>query len=293
MICRFNRGKTNYWTGEPVMGTIEFINRRESKLRLKSINAALVGQLVYLASESSNKGLRTYEREEVFFEQPLFPHSSSDQNEVPLQLGNDTWPFSVLLEHPLPPSIKKVGTKGPFIEYFVRVQMVRKEWYKMNIVKKFPIIVQCNSSSPVNVTRIEKQNVNRKDVHIHVVLPKNVVVAGNKFVFDIAMRNPNQVSINSISATLTQVWNILSKKTQRIDLFRKDLAKITLLDAQRFNKSFELHIPHTAPTFSFELDSDSDPKPLIVSYVLSIRVFMVALFGNINLEFPLIITNTI
>ncbi|CAF1309457.1 unnamed protein product [Adineta steineri] len=296
-MCRFdNQNKNQYWSGDNVSGTIEFINNDYPDLKLRNINITLVGMFVYTtSSKTGNKGLSKKTKHEVsFFENDLIVKSINNENQLVLPLGNYTWSFSGRLDQPLPPSIEQSKTSTPSIRYFVRVKMVRPEWYKRDFYKEFGIIVRDNSSWPANVTRFEKQSESRRGIQVRVNVPKTVVAAGNKLSFDVVLHNSQNASVHGISATLTQIWEIGQIKTERLKLLDTKLEKFESLSIEKFHKTFELNVPDNIPaTFSSYLTSSSTHILVAVHYELTIKVDIDGIFTNINLEVPLIIINAV
>ncbi|CAF1309439.1 unnamed protein product [Adineta steineri] len=297
LTCQFdNQNKNRYWSGDNISGTIEFINNHYPELKLRSINITLVGMFVYTtSSKTGNKGLSKKTKHEVlFFEKDLIVKSINNENQFVLPLGNYTWSFSSRLDQPLPPSIEQFKTSTPSIRYFVRVKMVRPEWYKRDFYKEFPIIVRDNSSWPANVTRFEKQSESRRGIQARVNFPKTVVAAGNRLSFDVDLHNPQKAPVRRISATLTQIWEIGRIKTVRLELLDTKLEKFESLSIENFHKTFELNVPDNIPaTFSSSLTSSSTHILVAVHYELTIKVDIDGIFTNTNLEVPLIITNAI
>ncbi|CAF1274701.1 unnamed protein product [Adineta steineri] len=297
LVCRFdNQNKTQYWSGDNVSGTIEFINNNYPEFKLRSINITLVGMFVYTtSSKTGNKGLSKKTKHEVlFFEKDLIVKSINNENQFVLPLGNYTWSFSGRLDQPLPPSIEQFKTSTPSIRYFVRVKMVRPEWYKRDFYKEFPITVRDNSSWPANVTRFEKQSESRRGIQARVNFPKTVVAAGNKLSFDVDLHNPQKAPVRGISATLTQIWKIGRIKTVRLELLDTKLEKLESSSIENFHKTFELSVPDNIPaTFSSNLTSSSTHILVAVHYELTVKADIDGIFADINLEVPLIITNAI
>ncbi|CAF1307695.1 unnamed protein product [Adineta steineri] len=297
LICRFdNQNKTQYWSGDNVSGTIEFINNNYPEFKLRSLNITLVGMFVYTtSSKTGNKGLSKKTKHEVsFFEKDLIVQSINNENQFVLPLGNYTWSFSSRLDQPLPPSIEQFKTSTPSIRYFVRVKVVRPEWYKRDFYKEFRIIVRDNSSWPANVTRFEKQSESQRGVLARVKFAKTVVAAGNKLSFDVDLHNSQSASVRGISAILTQIWKIGQIKTERLELLDTELEKFISSSIENFHKTFELNVPETIPaTFSSYLNSSSTRILLNIHYELTIKVDIDGIFVDINLEVPLVIINAI
>ncbi|CAF5105189.1 unnamed protein product, partial [Rotaria magnacalcarata] len=211
-----------------------------------------------------------------------------------LPLGNHTWPFSIRLDHSLPPSIKKVNVSHPSIQYFIRVRMVRPEWYLMNLNKEFPIIIHRFSSSPAKVMAVEAEVKNRKDIQVYVKISKNVVAPGNKFVLDMELDNPKGIQIHHISAAFIQIWDIGDTKTERITLFNMHLEDTQRMRSKRFHRSFELYVPLRIPdTFSYILPDSRFRRPLVLHYALRVTVHASDNFSEIELTLPLVVTKTI
>ncbi|CAF1122503.1 unnamed protein product [Adineta steineri] len=297
LMCRFdNQNENQYWSGDNVSGTIEFINNNYPELKLRSLNITLVGMFVYTtSSKTGNKGLSKKTKHEVlFFENDLIVKSINNENQLVLPLGNYTWSFSGRLDQRLSPSIEQSKTTSPSIRYFVRVKIVRTEWYKVNFYKEFGIIVRNNSSWPANVTRFEKQSESRRGIQARVNFPKTVVAAGNKLSFDVVLHNSQKTSVRGISATLTQIWEIGQIKTEGLALFDTKLEKFESSSIEKFHKTFELNVPDNIPaTFSSNLTSSTTHILVAVHYELTVKVDIDGIFANINLEVPLIIINAI
>ncbi|CAF1274740.1 unnamed protein product [Adineta steineri] len=297
LTCQFdNQNKNQYWSGDNVSGTIELINNNYPEFKLRSLNITLVGMFVYTtSSKTGNKGLSKKTKHEVlFFEKDLIVKSINNENQFVLPLGNYTWSFSSRLDQPLPPSIEQFKTSIPSIRYFVRLKMVRPEWYKRDFYKESGIIVRDNSSWPANVTRFEKQSESRRGIQARVNFPKTVVAAGNRLSFDVDLHNPQKAPVRGISATLTQIWEIGRIKTVRLELLDTKLEKFESLSIEKFHKTFELNVPETIPaTFSSNLTSLSTRILLNIHYELTIKVDIDGIFADINLEVPLIIINAI
>ncbi|CAF4250904.1 unnamed protein product [Rotaria socialis] len=114
--CRFDdEGKTQYLTGDVISGTIEILNNGHPELKLKSIDATLVGELVYTTVENRSNRSTSSKHTLVVFERWLIPRPVTNPGEIILPLGNHTWPFSIRLDHSLPPSIEKVNSSHPSI----------------------------------------------------------------------------------------------------------------------------------------------------------------------------------
>ncbi|CAF2111112.1 unnamed protein product [Rotaria magnacalcarata] len=293
--CRFDdAGKIQYLAGDVISGTIEILNNGLPELKLKSIDATLVGELDYTTEENISNRSTSSKHTLVVFEQWLIPRPVTNPGKIILPLGNHTWPFSIRLDHSLPPSIKKVNVSHPSIQYFIRVRMVRPEWYLMNLNKEFPIIIHRFSSSPAKVMAVEAEVKNRKDIQVYVKISKNVVAPGNKFVLDMELDNPKGIQIHHISAAFIQIWDIGDTKTERITLFNMHLEDTQRMRSKRFHRSFELYVPLRIPdTFSYILPDSRFRRPLVLHYALRVTVHASDNFSEIELTLPLVVTKTI
>ncbi|CAF3420500.1 unnamed protein product, partial [Rotaria socialis] len=227
IICRFDkRNESVFWTGEFVTGKIEYVHLNSKELKLKSIGAELIGELVYTTNTPSGG---TTNSSLIFFEQRVTIDSVSDQSSFLLTYGNHKWPFGFFINHSLAPSLERTGAYDPFIRYFIRVVFVRPEWYRWNIKKIVPIVVK-HASLPVTAMQSEAQKKNRHDVHLHIILQKRAILAGTNVSFDVYIRNPQRALIRRFSIILfqylelgpaeTKVSNLIAQNVNQLHQFR-------------------------------------------------------------------------
>ncbi|CAF3296380.1 unnamed protein product [Rotaria sp. Silwood2] len=280
--------QTVFWTGQFVSGMIEFNNYDHQELRLKSINAELIGEFVRLKAIS--KGVRS-ETKIIVFKEELNLYSISDQDSSLLTYENHKWPFRFFLNNFIPPSIEKNRISDSYIHYFLRIKLIKPEWYKRNIQKTILITVK-HASSPVNATRFMLEDKNRNNVYLRIILQKQIAIVGKNFSFEVDIQNPKQAMIRRISVTLTHYFEFGSYLCQKLKLIDKPLEKIRRLRSIHFHDNFQLYIPHTAsPTFSFYPPSDNKNFPISVRYELRFVATIRGFFTNIRLQVPLIINS--
>jgi hypothetical protein len=293
IICRFSGNDHNiFWTGDFVSGTIELVNNDYKDLKLKSIDAQLIGEFVYTKEtvQNWNKSSRTTYRE-TFFKKVLILRSDGGKNSFLLTYGNHVWPFRFLLNAFLPSSVEQTRFDGPYVHYFLRIVFVRPEWYRWNIEKTFPIVVK-HVSPPVNATQLEGQKTNRKGVRLQVILHNSAVSNGKNFSFAVDIRNAKRHLIRRISMKLVQIRHLGPTREEQSYLIDRDLEKIHRFRDTNFHENFQLYVPHTAlPTFSFHLSSSYDTMSLVVHYELRFEAHLRGFFTNIRLQLPLIVTN--
>ena len=285
IICRFaKRNKTVYWTGEVVSGTFEFANTDYPNIELKSIDVELIGELRY-----HSKKVKRYKEVELVKNQHRL-RSNRDGITVLLRPKKYIWAFNFRLNHSLPSSIENTNNYRPYIYYYVRIRLVRSEWYKLNFVQDCPIIVNRQSSS-IHSNQIEKHEKNRNGVHLYAVLQKNVITNGNVSL-EINVQNPNQAIIHRISVGVFQFWDIFVEPTGPFKILGKDIHAIRENNGKKLKRSVQLHMPSKLPdTFQFLPPFTGGVKTVGLSYILEIEVHLRGLFTNIVLSLPLIINN--
>jgi len=144
IMCRFSeQNQTVFWTGEFVSGNIECIKSDHQELKLKSIDVELIGLLVYKCGMrgTRNGAVRKFPSSKIFFNQRLNLRSANAQGNFLLPYGNDKWPFRFFLNDSLPPSLKPNKPTDSYIHYFLQIVFFRPEWYKKNIKKSIPSLL--------------------------------------------------------------------------------------------------------------------------------------------------------
>ncbi|CAF1025774.1 unnamed protein product [Adineta steineri] len=293
IICQFSeQNQTVFWTGNFVLGNIEFNHSRNEKMKLKRIDVELIGRLAYknIFADNTYKSTRNT-RHMIFFSQRLNLNFSNAKSDFLLPRGNYKWPFRFFLNDSLPPTLKKRQYLDSFIYYFIQITFVRREWYKRNIKKIIPIVVKY-MSSPVDEMKVEAQEKNQKDVHLHVILHKSTIAVGNNVSFDIEIQNPKEVLINRISVTLAQHLKLGPAVHRRVDILNETLKTINHFQNSHLHKNFHFFIPRTIPpTFSFHYPMKSKEQPIIVNYELHFEAHLSGFSTNIRLKLPLVITD--
>jgi hypothetical protein len=285
VICRFaEQNKTEYWPGELISGTFKFVNFTYEKLKVKRIDVELIGELIYYANKNSSRSVT------IFRDQRSLLQSNGDPKKFLLVNGDHSWSFSFRLKDSLPPTVRQTGVHRPYIYYYIRSLFVRPEWYRFNIDNKWPIVVN-RSSSPGNVKQLEAEK-NHKDVHLRLILQKNIIVDGDYLSLDVNMQNPKQKLIRRISVKLLQIWHLYPEKDDEISLVDEDLKGIRRFRGQHFKKNFLIHVPLKTPaTFVFNRPSGSYIEKVVVSYELHVQAHIRGFFTNIRLQLPVIIAN--
>lgn len=229
----------------------------------------------------------------IFFKQSAIQQWFNNTSELILPRGNHSLPFSIRLGHPLPPSIERMKLDKPYINYFIRVYIVQYEWNLIGFKKDFPITVHNNTVVFVNKTMIEPKTVNLNNIQTNVQVLDNVFIAGQSIRFIIDLWNPKLQEIHNIHAELVQIWDIGDNIKDRIVIHRQSLADAERFRDKHFRKIIELQIPlTTSPTFSFPLPDSSFQKQLIVHYELNVQISVNNIRPDIDVQFPIMITNT-
>jgi hypothetical protein len=232
---------------------------------------------------------RTSTKPKTFFSQRLNQTSTNARGDVLLPNVNHKWPFRFFLNDSLPPSYKH-KKNSDYIYYFLRIVLVRPEWYKRNIKKIIPIVVK-HASLPVDATREEAHEKNRKDVHLYVVLEKSVVATGKNVSFNLKIQNPNEVLIHRISVTLVQRIKLRLEQDKRINILNETLKTINQFKDSNLHENFQFHVPlSTPPTFQF-VTSWTHKRPIGITYELHFEAHLSGISTNIRLQLPLIITD--
>jgi hypothetical protein len=204
--------------------------------------------------------------------------------------GNHIWPFSFRLDNSLPPSLGQTYSVTQ-VNYFIRFMFERPGWFKNNIRKDIPIIIQ-HLSSPVNTKQVEKQKKNWKDTRLHIVLRKDVVAVGNTLSFELDLQNPKQAMIRRIWVSLVQVHSLGPGNGWRV-LVKQKLEGIDSFKGKYFHKTFQLPVPNRAiPTCSLYFGSVFNKKPFAVHHQLRIEARNRGLFTNLYLRLPLTVITT-
>ena len=292
IVCRFSEeGDNLFWTGEFVSGAIEFHNIDHKDLKLKSIDAELIGEFVYITEDRRNNVTSRTTHRETFFKKVLTLQSASDEGNFYLTYGNNVWPFRFLLDDSLPPSLEQSRFNDPYIHYFLHIAFVRPEWYRWNIKKLFPIVI--NHASPsVNASQLEAHKTNRKGVYLQIILHKSVVSAGSNLSFAVTVRNPKKSLIYRISMRLIGYVELDRAKHEYHYLLDENLERIHRFQEIHLHENFQLLVPHiTLPTFKFYLSSTYGTRTLVVRYALHFEAHLRGFFTNIRLQLPLVINN--
>ena len=290
--CQFpGNGHNVFWTGESVSGTIEFVNYAYKGLKLKNVNAQLIGEFVYKKQQNRKSDTPKVLERHTFFKKTLILHSGGKQKTFILSSGNHTWPFRFHLNDSLPPSFEQTNSDDPYVHYSLRIVFAIPEWYKSNIRKAFSVVVKRTPSS-VNATQIKQQETNRNHVCLQILLNNSVVNIGKNFSFAVDIRNPKQHSIHRISVKLVQTKHLNINWKKEYDIINRDLEKIHQFQGTNFHEHFQLFVPSgTLPTFSLDLPSSYDKLSFVVHYTLHFEAHLPGFFTNIFLKFPLIITD--
>jgi len=204
--------------------------------------------------------------------------------------ANHIWPFSFRLDNSLPPSLGQTYSVTQ-VNYFIRFMFERPGWFKKNIQKDIPIIIQ-HLSLPVNTTQVEKQKKNWKHTHLQIILHKDAVAAGNTLSFELDLQNPKQAMIRRIWVSLIEVYSLGPGSGQDV-LVKKKLEGIDSFKGKHFHKTFQLPVPNRAiPTCSFYFGSVFNEKPFAVHHQLLIQARNRGLLTNLYLEVPLTVITT-
>jgi hypothetical protein len=287
--CRFPEKNQNvFWTGELISGFIDFVNIDHANLKLERINAELIGEFVYKVVKKTNKSESTSKSQLRFYSERILVHPIGGQSKFSVPYGSHSWPFQIRLSNSLPPSVQTTDSNDPFIHYFLLITFVRPEFLKSNVEKTCPIAVVKNSPLPVNVIKPKEEGKSRKDVHLRIILHKNVVVAGQNILFDVELKNPKKKRINRISVSLIQTLELGPTNTNQLYVVKQDLEKIQKFEWTHFNDTFQLQVPRTTlPTFSFSLPTNSTQQwRAAASYLLKFEAHRPGWFTNIALSLP-------
>ena len=289
--CRFSEpDRTVFWTGEFISGNIEFTNSDRKGLKLKSIDIALIGRLVYKHVFDNRGGSSTKSYSAEFFNQRSAFNSSNARNNILLPYGNNTWPFRFFLNDSLPPTLDPIKRLDSQLYYYIRILFVRPEWYKRNIKQTIPVVVR-HVPSPVIIKKVEAQGKNRKDVHLHVILQRSDVAVGNSVSIDVKIQNPKEVPIHRILVILVQDLKLGPTQGRKINLLNETFTSINEFKSPYLHEKFQFHVPYTTPpTFSFHPASNKQ-RPYITSYELHFEAQLSGISTNIRLQVPLTLTD--
>jgi hypothetical protein len=281
-----------YQTGELISGTVRFLNDGQVELKLKNIIIEVVGELIYTTTRGPNLAKSTDIHVVPFFTERQIVRSANTKSDFALESGNHTWPFALRLAASLPSTLEQTRPNGPYVRYVVRVRLNQSEWYKRNIQKASFIVVQC-LSSPMCTIPSGDENKNGKSVHLHAVLQKNIVIAGEKLSLCIDLNNPNRATISRISLTFIQQQRLGPAGKDDVVLLKQNLKDIDDFHGEHLQNKFEFRLPDKiVPSCSCIPPQWSAKRPLVVSYELHVEAHVHGLCYNVTLRLPLTVTNT-
>ncbi|CAF1164575.1 unnamed protein product [Adineta steineri] len=285
--CKFARRQhTTFWTGGTVAGTVEYTDSEHTEWNITHISAELHGRIEFKTNFLDKKRRRGY----TFSDKRFIFRSAIDSKDFLSTTGNYSWRFTFRLSKFLPPTIKQTHSKGAELTYYIALIFERPGWYRANIRKQCYIDIQ-HLSSLTNAKKVEEQKTNRKGVHLHVILYKNIVAVGKNISIEVNLRNPKKKLIRRITATLFQIVSGGCIRKERAVLSQQNLEGIRSFRGETFHQQLELPVPLKAAS-TWDADSSNGflkCKPLVVSHKLQVEADIRGFYTNIRLEFPLTI----
>ncbi|CAF0718785.1 unnamed protein product [Adineta ricciae] len=300
--CRFDgRNDNKFWIGETISGFVDFIQTDSSVIKLRSINAELIGELILDEDEGNrdSEGSKKSQKE-IFFQQKILVHPLNKTGTFRVPYGTHSWPFHFQLAKDLPPSlhpnstnilqldtdmlqmntgILQLDTDTLSFNYFVRFTFVRPEWYRFNVEKKFPIVVQ-QPTTFLPAIKLQMEKASRSGVRLRVTLNNSIVFAQNNLSFNIDLDNPKGAFIHHITVHFIQYIKTYSGKRAN-DIIKIELDGIRNRKDKHINENFQLNIPLIITSFC--------KNGTRIFYSLHVEVHLRGIFTNIRLEVPIIL----
>ena len=200
----------------------------------------------------------------------------------------DKSPFRFTLPDNLPPSLP------PTLVYCVRVVLEVKKWRYRSISHFIPITVYPRVHIPNHLYhQIEFNNENRKDVHLHAIIPRSVILPGTRLPIQYNLHNPKKATIEEIIITLYQYRQMSTSISSKTVVTKMEVPNAHSFQEEHLNDKLELTIPNERfpPTLfptSFDNVHLSVFNPVSVTYELEMEVKLHGIFTNFTLKFPLI-----
>ena len=193
----------------------------------------------------------------------------------------------------LPPTLNRLSSHGPYLRYKIRVVFERLEIFSMNIYRDFRFVVIAAPSSNLQPTYlpIVAENRNRSDVTARATLTdqRSSFAPGDSFLLNLELQNPNHNTINGLSIYLVQHRSVGIGEHCKQTIVRVDLSHLRGFSGNNYRETLQLVIPNDnriIPSFYY-MPSGHPRKPIVVKYMLEIKVKTHGFFNDFALALPI------
>jgi hypothetical protein len=182
-----------------------------------------------------------------------------------------------------------------YIEYYVQVCVPSVGGKSKRQVGKHVVVIIPRVKLPLDVSPVQIDDENRKNLYIHVRLPYNCLVVGQTSIpFELIVRNPNQATIKEAIVELVQTRRLGVAGVRADRIYETSLPD--LIDFQDENLHSTFQVPFLVsyeklvPTTNFLTASDKE-SPWVISYTLLVTFDIKGIFTNMKFTIPVNIVN--
>jgi hypothetical protein len=203
-----DRDNSFYYSGETVSGTVH-LNITGEKLKVHTIYIQFEG---VISRETPVEDDKIPLPHSFYFARVVLAQRGNEENVLYYTEGQYSWPFQIPLQDHLPP-ILNPSKSFPNIRYSLRVG-INKSFHKSILTETkylmlFPRANLLRNPQWLLPTIIENRN--RKEIILQCTLTKLGYVPGESIVFTLDIKNPRQVLIQRIDASLSNTCIIIQE----------------------------------------------------------------------------------